>query len=109
MNAAAHALAWTLMHFLWEGTLIAAGLLFAFRFAGPASARLRYGLASLALLAMLGAFGLTFWQLWPDGPALAGGGPLPARAPHSALPGASTLPLPEPDARFLWLAALWML
>jgi GWxTD domain-containing protein len=51
------ALGWAIVHFLWEGTLIALAL--AAALAVCRGARVRYGAASLAMLAMLTAFGVT--------------------------------------------------
>src|SRR5204863_10163488 len=46
---------WTLIHFLWEGTLVAAAAAVALRLAGPRSAPARYAIACLGLSAMLAA------------------------------------------------------
>jgi bla regulator protein BlaR1 len=54
-------LGWTLLHFLWQGTAIAALYTIArFLFARHLSPRTRYGLACTALLAMAAAPPLTF-------------------------------------------------
>ena len=108
MNTAAYALAWTLIHFLWEGTLIACGLALALRIAGNSAARVRYGLASLTMLAMLGAFGITLWQVWPRTAELVRAYSLHAGVIGSGLP---TVPVPTPadDSRFRWLALIWAL
>lgn len=60
---AAKALGWTLVHFVWEGALIAlvlAGALCVLR-----SSRARYAAACLAMVSMLAGFGLTFAHLMP--------------------------------------------
>ena len=106
----ARALSWALIHFLWEGAAIAALLaaaLFVFR---PASARVRYGLACVALCAMLAAPGATLGILWPRVHADAGvvirSGPPPAvHAPAPAPPG--PLPALPPDP-LAWVAPFWM-
>ena len=104
MQAMPQALGWTLIHFLWEGTLIALAL-WVFRFA---SARVRYAAASFAMLAMLAAFALTLARLQPHvDRALS---PLPA-LPWSRLQPATgaSAPVPGSSADFLqWLAPLWM-
>jgi len=46
---------WTLIHFLWQGALVAAAAAVALRLAGPRSARARYAIACAALCAMLAA------------------------------------------------------
>jgi GWxTD domain-containing protein len=105
----ARALSWALIHFLWEGAAIAALLaaaLFVFR---PASARVRYGLACVALCAMLAAPAATLGILWPRIQADAGvvvrSGALPAdRAPAPAPGPPPALPLD----RLGWVAPLWM-
>src|ERR1017187_447849 len=55
----AKALGWSLIHFLWEGVLIALLLAAVLFFCRRGSARLRYALCCLALLAMVAGFGLT--------------------------------------------------
>jgi hypothetical protein len=60
----AKALGWTLVHFVWEGAVLAAflmALLMAFR---AAPARRRYALACLILAAMPLAFGVTLAVVW---------------------------------------------
>ena len=106
----AHALSWALIHFLWEGAAVAALLaaaLFVFR---PASARVRYGLACVALFAMLAAGGVTLAILWPRihmdaGVLIRSGLPPAAHAPAPPMPGPP--PAPPPD-RLPWLAPFWM-
>ena len=66
-NEIAHAAGWALLHFVWQGCLIAL-LLFSVRaFAGRQSAQLRYGMACLALLLMAVAPVLTFCLLRTPG------------------------------------------
>src|ERR1051326_7367440 len=79
------ALAWTLIHFLWEGALISlvlAALLHAFQ---RSSARLRYGAACFAMLGMLGAFAVTFTWMQPA--------PVPVRHQLGPLPLLVAAPL----------------
>jgi len=48
----AERLAWTLLHFIWQGTLLAAIYALARLAAGSLTARARYAMACAALLAM---------------------------------------------------------
>jgi GWxTD domain-containing protein len=106
----ARALSWALIHFLWEGAAVAALLaaaLFVFR---PASARVRYGLACVALCAMLAAPAVTLGILWPRihldaGVLIRSGTPPAARLAQSPTPDPP--PAPRPD-RLPWVAPLWM-
>jgi GWxTD domain-containing protein len=104
-----HALAWTLIHFLWEGALIALVLTLTLGMLRRASASVRYAVACAALLAMLCAFGITLGILWPWPPeAMPVPGlrpPLPAEA-RSTL---ATLPRPPQTDPLRWLVPLWML
>ena len=106
----AKALAWTLLHTLWEGA--AAALLLAAALYALRSPRARYAAACMALLALLVGFTTTLARLWPAGAAsvTAHVAPLPgppqidmaasdAAAPH-AFHAADLLP---------WLAPFWML
>src|ERR1700740_1986123 len=52
MNAT-HALGWSLVHFLWQGTALALLLGIALALTRPAAARTRYALGMLTLVAML--------------------------------------------------------
>ena len=104
----AKALGWTLIHFLWEGALIAALLSVGLLLCRPASARTRYALACAGMLAMLVAFAVTLAILWPTAsPAVA----IPL---HSGLrpapPGAVAFPAPPvaPPDRLPWIVPFWM-
>jgi GWxTD domain-containing protein len=61
----ASALGWTLFHFVWEALLIAVLMALTLYLIRPSSARARYALACLAMLAMPVAFGITVAQLLP--------------------------------------------
>jgi GWxTD domain-containing protein len=106
----ARALSWALIHFLWEGAAVAALLgaaLFVFR---PASARVRYGLACVALCAMLAAPAVTLAILWPRiqmdvGVVIRSGAPPAAHVPAPSAPGP---PPALPPDRLAWVAPLWM-
>ena len=102
------ALGWTLIHFLWEGALIALALATALGVLRPASARVRYAAASFAMLAMLAAFALTLARLQPH----LGRTPPPVPTlPWSRLQpaGEASAPGPASSQDPLWfLAPLWM-
>jgi GWxTD domain-containing protein len=104
----AKALGWTLIHFLWEGALIAALIGVGLTLCRPASARTRYGLACFGLLAMLAAFAVTLAVLWPA--AVPG---LVAPVPHglrAAPPGADAFPSPPaaPTDWLPWIVPFWV-
>ena len=58
-------IAWALLHFLWQGLVLAALLWMALRFAGP-SARTRYFAAGVTLVLMLLAPAITYWTIRGD-------------------------------------------
>src|SRR6185503_16666467 len=66
----AERLGWTLLHFLWQGILVAALYVLARAIAGSRiSARGRYALACASLLAMTAAPAVTYWWLGGSGQA----------------------------------------
>ena len=66
----AERLGWALLHFLWQGILVAALLALARALAGRRmSARGRYAMACAALLAMTAAPAVTYWWLGTSGHA----------------------------------------
>ena len=68
-------LGWTLLHFLWQGILVAALYALARALAGARiSARGRYAMACASLLAMSAAPALTYWWLGSSGQAAPIGG-----------------------------------
>jgi bla regulator protein blaR1 len=105
----AASLGWTVIHSLWQGALIAAALaaaLLALR-----TPRARYGAACLAMLAMTGAFAITFVRELPEGTsgaeirqAFVYRGP-DARAGAAAAPSWQ----PELAAAAPWLAPFWLI
>jgi GWxTD domain-containing protein len=106
----AEALGWTLFHFLWEGAAIAALLLVALFACRPAAARLRYGLACGALLAMPLAFAITLAVSMPPAaahfaihPNAIPVGEWIAASAGSAAP--ATIPLAE---RLAWAGPFWL-
>jgi len=71
-------LGWTLVHFLWEGAVVAGLLALALWLAAGRSPRLRYGLACLAL-ALMAATPMATWQWVGRVPTTAGTTPIPAQ------------------------------
>src|ERR1700741_4877009 len=112
-------LAWSLLHFLWQGAAIAAlAAAFMFVFRAPAT-RYLIGIGALAL--MLASFGITFALL--SGPRIAddsmSSGPTSARAPAAALASPQdAIAFPDPmfsesqaatsSDNFLWVARGWL-
>ena len=105
----AAALGWTIVHSLWEGAAIALALALVLYFAR--SSRARYGAASMAMLAMLAAAGVTFVRVIPQvdafpvlrvpaGVSVANGGP-GNPTPQDSL-GARLKGVPP------WMAPFWM-
>ena len=68
-------LGWTLLHFLWQGILVAALYALARALAGRMSARARYAIACAALLTMAAAPAVTYWWLGSSGHAAPIGDP----------------------------------
>lgn len=105
----AKALGWSLIHFLWQGMLIAFLLWMLLILCRPREARLRYALGCLALFAMAASFGLTFELLLPGGHAAIA---VPARlalpvVPPGAAPALDVRPL-DLKLALPWLVPLWM-
>ena len=63
MNAAIHVAGWTLVHFAWQGTLVALAAAVALWLLRHATAQSRYAVGCLALGAMLVLPGATAWRL----------------------------------------------
>lgn len=61
-------IAWTLIHFVWEGAVVAIVLALLLLATRRGSASLRYGLACLGLILMVACPVITFLQLVPAGP-----------------------------------------
>jgi beta-lactamase regulating signal transducer with metallopeptidase domain len=92
-------LGWTLLHFLWQGLLVAA--LYALALAltgGRISARGRYAIACASLLAMTAAPALTYWWLGNSGPA-ARIGDLTDWGARQLAPGVAYPPVTDPWQR----------
>ncbi len=119
-----HRLGWTLVHFVWQGALLAAGYA-AWRAAGRGrSANARYLAGCLTLLLMAAAPMATFLHLAGNPGSLAPTTPAPPRA-EVLSPAAASAPAPFPDlpwtgrgletlgewlqAALPWLVAGWVL
>jgi len=63
MNAAIHVAGWTLVHFAWQGALVALAAIVALRLLRHATPQSRYAVGCLALAAMLVLPGATAWRL----------------------------------------------
>ena len=61
------AVGWTLLHFVWEGSLAAALLAVAMVLLRRASANLRYGVACLVMLSMVASAGTTTYRVYTQG------------------------------------------
>jgi beta-lactamase regulating signal transducer with metallopeptidase domain len=89
-------LGWTLLHFLWQGVLVAALYALARALAGDRiSARGRYTIACASLLAMTAAPALTFWWLGHSGQA-ARIGDLTHWGARQFAPGVAYSPVADP-------------
>jgi len=111
VQALVQALPQTLVQFLWQGA-IAAGLLAAaiylFR---PKSARVRYGLACLALIAMLASFAATLAWYWPHAAPVtihSSGARYAIPAPPLWLGYEDRMLSNQPEP-VQWIAPLWLL
>jgi HEAT repeat protein/beta-lactamase regulating signal transducer with metallopeptidase domain len=95
-GAHSETLGWTLVHFIWQGTLVAALVAGLLRALAPRSAKLRYAATCGALLAMLGLPALTAWQMSNGSP---GGMVPPAGLIHAApVHGTPAVTQPAPTA-----------
>ncbi len=89
-------LGWTLLHFLWQGSLVAALYALARALAGGRiSARGRYAIACASLLALTVAPALTYWWLGNFGPA-ARIGDLTDWGARQLAPTVAYSPVPDP-------------
>jgi beta-lactamase regulating signal transducer with metallopeptidase domain len=89
-------LGWTLLHFLWQGILVAALFALVRALAGDRiSARGRYVVACASLFAMTVAPALTYWWLGDSAPAARIGGAADWGAPQVS-PGAAYSPVNDP-------------
>lgn len=102
----AERLAWTLLHFIWQGTLLAAIYALARLAAGSLTARARYAMACAALLAMALSPAATYWWLARSGIAAS---PAPALTPLSPQAAAAAFPyVADPwQAALPWIVIAW--
>lgn len=103
----AEALGWGLLHFLWQGALIAAAAAIAMKIAQ--SARTRYAIACSALLSMPAVFAVTAWLSIPR-MATRSMAPL-VQAPGDAAPAAGVAASPSfhDFASYVkWAAPVWL-
>ena len=107
----AKSLGWSLLHFLWEGALIALVLATLLFLCGPGAARLRYTLCCLALLAMPIAFGFTMaWSL-PATPVVSVRTAVPLAVvpvPQSAIASAPRSWMDGMRETLPWVVPFWM-
>src|ERR1700691_1516623 len=104
----AAALGWTLLHSLWEGALIAGLLAGGLWLSRHASARFRYALACLALLAMPVAFGITLWIVHPHAAARMILANIAPQQFHGDLIPSPAAPLSWAD-RLAWAPPFWLI
>ena len=103
---AARALGWTLVHFVWEGAVVALAL--ALALCVIRSSRARYAAACLAMLGMLAGFGITFARLFPQ--RFQGAATIESRSiPHGSIEQWPKNLTPRRASDFLpWLVPFWI-
>jgi hypothetical protein len=107
----AQALGYALLHFVWEGAMVALLLAATLPSLRPGAARMRYAAASAALAVLLVLFAVTIWRCFPTAAAPY---PLPVpawiRLNPSAVGFGNALIVPSGWwAHFVpWLAPFWM-
>jgi GWxTD domain-containing protein len=103
-SAIAEALGWSLLHFLWQGAIVAATAAVALK--AFANARVRYAIACLALFSMPVIFAWTLWHSVPHGtPHVAGAAVAVRLAPAPVPDGDSS---PDLAAYLRWASPLWL-
>ncbi len=100
-------LGWTLLHFLWQGLLVAALYALARALAGGRiSARGRYAIGCASLLAMTVAPALTYWWLGNSGQAARIGNL--TGAARQLVPGVAYSPITDPWQQAMpWIVMAW--
>jgi GWxTD domain-containing protein len=108
-KAVSEALGWTLVHFLWEGVIIAA--LLAMLLAVVRSARIRYAVGCAAMLAMLVSFAVTLFHFLPTSNGGAGTLVPVNLLPLRRLPDGNGADSGLPNLTLLipWLGPIWLL
>jgi uncharacterized protein (TIGR03435 family) len=115
MHPILEALGWGLLHFVWQGTLLALSL-FAFqRLTRTAPAPVRYAAGCTVMFLMILVFAATVFEHFPTAPAPVIRNPLTAAVPMSRVKNASPaiapalpvsgIPAGPPD----WIAGVWLL
>jgi GWxTD domain-containing protein len=107
-SASAKALAWTLLHSLWEGSAIALAL--AIVLGVTRSSRVRYAAACLAMLGLLAGFAVTLYRLAPRevSHSAARAVPLPVRAVADDRPVDHVRATWDASDLLPWLAPMWL-
>src|SRR5579863_4692076 len=112
MNPTMSAFAWTLIHFLWQGVIIAALLWVALRLTRRASAKVRYVVACGAMAVMFGsAVGTLCWLTGEGNPQVdsAALNSVPAIGAEPAMETGPAGPTGTRISQYLpWLVYLWM-
>ncbi|MCY3763011.1 MAG: M56 family metallopeptidase, partial [Gemmatimonadetes bacterium] len=78
MHPLVQSLGWTLLHFVWQGSLVAAAFAAVNALLGERSANLRYAAASTAMLVMTACVPVTFYLVYSSQPVSPGVGVEPA-------------------------------
>ena len=106
-SPAVRAMAWALVHFLWQGAAVS--LVLAVALWCSRKSRTRYLLACGAMVSMVLAFAVTLAVCWPANPARSGG-PVPAGALHLAplVPDDGTFVVPRESAPPRWFVPAWL-
>jgi len=99
-------LAWTLVHFLWQGALIGLAAWTLLRVLSPARAELRYSVSCLLLLAMALCPVVTLFALWPAHTAAASGAAGAAPTVVGVTPGIIRYDTPLSWSR--WTVTAWL-
>ncbi len=105
-----HALAWALLHSLWQGAAVALALALTLR--GTRNSRIRYAASCLAMVLLLAGLVVTFTHLAPEPPSAnnvtgVGRPPAPASDLRHGSPGASPRVTIETDY-VTWIPLVWM-
>src|SRR5579863_5664907 len=109
------ALSWGLLHFLWQGTLLALVLFLVQSLARRARPALRYAAGCFIMLAMAVSFAVTVYQGLPQShPAngVASATPFATNPAKSAMSLSAPAPAPlasTPSSLPDWIAGLWLL
>ncbi|RMG65458.1 MAG: M56 family metallopeptidase, partial [Bacteroidetes bacterium] len=108
------ALGWTLVHSLWQGSLLFLLYWLSVRQLSAQQARARYALALSILGALALASGLTLWRLWPGATGAAMGPVFPEMATSpgdTALAGMTSQPwyAAATQTAMPWLGLAWLL